>query len=197
MPSEPLILAFDTSAAHCAAVLLQGDRLRSARFAEMARGQAEALFPMLEAVLAEAGAGWSDLDAIAVGIGPGNFTGLRIAVSAARGLALSTGKPAIGVSALEVQADSPPCLASLDAKRGRHYVQAFPDGTPQMTENLEDFCPDLPRAQPVPPQEIAEKIARLAAQKLTSGGPFARPAPLYIRAADAAPPRDPAPVILD
>lgn len=67
----------------------------------MARGQAERLFPMLEEVLAEGNAAWSDLSAIAVGTGPGNFTGIRISISAARGLALSLDIPAVGVSGFE------------------------------------------------------------------------------------------------
>ena len=67
----------------------------------MAKGQAERLFPMLEQVLSAQGAAWEELDAIAVGTGPGNFTGIRIAVSAARGLALSLGIPAIGVTGFE------------------------------------------------------------------------------------------------
>ncbi|MFP4451570.1 MAG: tRNA (adenosine(37)-N6)-threonylcarbamoyltransferase complex dimerization subunit type 1 TsaB, partial [Rhodosalinus sp.] len=100
--SDPLVLGFDTSAAHCAAALLSGDRLIAARAEEMGRGQAERLMPMLEEMLAEAGVGWSDLDVLGVGTGPGNFTGLRIAVAAARGLALALDVPAVGVSGFEV-----------------------------------------------------------------------------------------------
>jgi len=82
MRAGPVLLAFDTSAAHCAAAVLAGDAIRVERREPMARGQAERLMPLLEEVLAEAGLGWHDLDALAVGIGPGNFTGIRIAVSA-------------------------------------------------------------------------------------------------------------------
>ncbi|PJE34371.1 tRNA (adenosine(37)-N6)-threonylcarbamoyltransferase complex dimerization subunit type 1 TsaB, partial [Pseudooceanicola lipolyticus] len=88
MASDPTILAFDTSAAHCAAALLSGDRLLASHAEAMSRGQAERLLPLLEDMLDRAGLGWRDLDAIGVGTGPGNFTGIRIAVSAARGLAL-------------------------------------------------------------------------------------------------------------
>ena len=66
----------------------------------MDKGQAERLMPLLEEVLAEGGIGWADLTALAVGTGPGNFTGVRIAVAAARGLALGLGIPAIGVTGL-------------------------------------------------------------------------------------------------
>lgn len=68
------------------------------RYEVMKKGQSERLFQMLEEVLGDVGAKWAELDAIGVGIGPGNFTGIRIAVSAARGLSLSLDVPAIGVS---------------------------------------------------------------------------------------------------
>ena len=96
--ADPTILAFDTSGPHCAAALLLGGKIVAARFEEMPRGQAERLFPMLDEVMGEVGAVWEELDAIGVGIGPGNFTGIRIAVSAARGLALSLEKPAVSAS---------------------------------------------------------------------------------------------------
>lgn len=93
------ILGFDTSAAHCAAVLLRGETVLARHHEEMARGQAERLMPLLEEVLSEAGLSWHDLDAIGVGTGPGNFTGIRVAVAAARGLSLALRIPAIGVGA--------------------------------------------------------------------------------------------------
>ncbi|MEY4983807.1 MAG: hypothetical protein RIR62_2073, partial [Pseudomonadota bacterium] len=81
MRPEPLILAFDTSAAHCAAAFLSGDRLIALRHEAMDKGQAERLIPLLDEVLAKGGATWADLSALAVGTGPGNFTGVRIAVA--------------------------------------------------------------------------------------------------------------------
>ncbi len=87
----------------------------------MAKGQAESLFPILEAVLAGEGLDWADLDAIGVGVGPGNFTGVRIAVSAARGLALSLGIPAAGVTSFDavrhVLGATAPTLVLLPAPR--------------------------------------------------------------------------------
>ncbi|PKP74508.1 MAG: tRNA (adenosine(37)-N6)-threonylcarbamoyltransferase complex dimerization subunit type 1 TsaB, partial [Alphaproteobacteria bacterium HGW-Alphaproteobacteria-6] len=104
MPPDALVLGFDTSAAHCAAALLRGDRILAARAEAMGRGQAERLMPMLEEMLAGAGAGWRDLAAIGVGTGPGNFTGVRISVAAARGLAVALAIPAIGISGFEAGA---------------------------------------------------------------------------------------------
>ncbi|OYW58073.1 MAG: tRNA (adenosine(37)-N6)-threonylcarbamoyltransferase complex dimerization subunit type 1 TsaB, partial [Rhodobacterales bacterium 12-65-15] len=97
---ELSLLAFDTSVAHCAAALLLPDRL-ILREEAMEKGQAERLMPLLEEILADGGIGWHDLSALAVGTGPGNFTGVRIAVAAARGLALGLKIPAIGVTLLE------------------------------------------------------------------------------------------------
>ena len=123
------ILAFDTSAAHCAAALLWDGGL-ILRDEPMQKGQAERLMPMLEGVLAEGGLAWRDLKALAVGTGPGNFTGVRIAVAAARGLSLGLGIPAVGVTRLEAQAYGLPRPITVieDARRGEVYVQLFTAG---------------------------------------------------------------------
>ena len=119
------ILAFDTSAAHCAAALLLPDRV-ILRDEPMEKGQAERLVPLLEELLAEGGIGWADLKALAVGTGPGNFTGVRIAVAAARGLALGLKIPAIGVTRLEALAHGlpRPLVVIEDAKRGLADIEA-------------------------------------------------------------------------
>ncbi|MDB6453866.1 tRNA (adenosine(37)-N6)-threonylcarbamoyltransferase complex dimerization subunit type 1 TsaB [Falsirhodobacter sp. 20TX0035] len=190
MRPDALILAFDTSAAHCAAALLQGDTVLAQAEEPMAKGQAERLIPLLEEVLADAGKRWSDLDALAVGTGPGNFTGVRIAVAAARGLALGLDIPALGVTTLEARAHGlpRPFVVAEDARRGAFYVQTFgPDTPARLTETV----PDGPQHPPLFP--LAEAIARVAATR-TPDGP---PAPFYLRGADAAPPSDPPPVILD
>ncbi len=194
----PVILAFDTSAAHCAAALLSGDDIIVARQDNMAKGQAERLFVLLKEVLAEGGVNWSDLDAIGVGVGPGNFTGIRISVAAARGLSLSLGVPAVGVSTLEAQAiDVPrPVWSLIDARRDMIYAQRLgTDGAPTLMSGpgAAALSPSVGPDSNVP---VAPAIARIAAARLAQGHDIPRPAPLYIRAADAAPPRDPAPVIL-
>ena len=200
MPPETL-LAFDTSAAHCAAALLSGGRVWL-RQEPMDKGQAERLMPLLEELLAEAGIDWSDLAGIAVGTGPGNFTGVRISVAAARGLALGLGIPAIGVTRLEALAHGLPRPLTVieDARRGEAYVQEFAGKTgpahlaplPVMATGAVtgSAAPEgLPAAMP-----LAQAIAEIALSRL--GTPQPRPAPFYLRGADAAPPSDPPPVIL-
>ncbi|MFN4204089.1 MAG: tRNA (adenosine(37)-N6)-threonylcarbamoyltransferase complex dimerization subunit type 1 TsaB [Tabrizicola sp.] len=196
------ILAFDTSAAHCAAALLLPDRV-ILRDEAMEKGQAERLVPLLEEVLAEGGVGWSDLKALAVGTGPGNFTGVRIAVAAARGLALGLGIPAVGVTRLEALAHGlpRPLVVVEDARRNQVYVQLFlPEGPgpAHLADRVVPACPATgsaagPKALP-PAMSLVEAIARIGAAR--AGSPQPRPAPFYLRGADAAPPSDPPPVIL-
>lgn len=217
------LLAFDTSAAHCAAALLCGGRIVASRHEAMDKGQAERLIPLLDAVLAEGGLAWSDLDALAVGTGPGNFTGVRIAVAAARGLALSLGVPAIGVTTLEARAHGlhRPLAVVEDARRGEVYLQEFdvqpdgvqpdgvqPDGARVTTlgalaaecrfdrfaGSAADAAVQAVGGLALPSRPIAEAIALVAAARDAHLQP--RPAPFYLRGADAAPPADPPPVIL-
>ncbi|MCK0150008.1 tRNA (adenosine(37)-N6)-threonylcarbamoyltransferase complex dimerization subunit type 1 TsaB [Marivita sp. S6314] len=190
MPSDDLILAFDTSAAHCAAALLCGSVILQTRVEPLAKGQAERLMPMLEEMLSEHGKTWSDLTRIGVGVGPGNFTGIRISVSAARGLALGLGIPAIGVSSLEaIHQDHPTAIAAVPAPRDMLYVQS-PGTAPRLTDASEV-------TQPVFAQD-AGALVRAMAYRAALADPAStdRPKPLYIKPADAAPSRYTAPVIL-
>ncbi len=200
--SGPLILAFDTSAAHCAAALLSGDEIIQSAVEPMAKGQAERLLVLCTELIANAGAVVTDLDAIGVGIGPGNFTGIRISVSAARGLALGLGIPAVGVSSFDALrfGTSGPCACAVDARRDMVYLQGF--GNADISEPEQYPATDLPAFDgpligaggQAPKHPIAEAIAHLAALRYPSE--TARPAPLYLRPADAAPGKDKAPVIL-
>jgi tRNA threonylcarbamoyl adenosine modification protein YeaZ len=197
------ILAFDTSAAHCAAALLWDGGLLL-RDEPMEKGQAERLVPLLEDVLKEAGLGWHDLKALAVGTGPGNFTGVRIAVAAARGLALGLGIPAVGVTRLEALAFGLPRPVTVieDARRGEVYVQEFNvEGTgPARLDLAGATVTGAVTGSAAGPSALAlampvvEAIARIGAQRALTPQP--RPAPFYLRGADAAPPSDPPPVIL-
>ena len=101
--TAPLILAFDTSGAYCAVALIHGDTVLHKVNENMVQGQAERLMGLLIETLATESANWQDLSALAVGVGPGNFTGIRIGISAARGLALGLSIPAYGVNGFIVR----------------------------------------------------------------------------------------------
>jgi tRNA threonylcarbamoyl adenosine modification protein YeaZ len=192
--SDALTLGFDTSAAHCAAALLCGPRVLVARSEDMTRGQAERLMPLLEEVLAEGGASWADLSRIGVGVGPGNFTGIRIGVSAARGLALALKIPAIGVTTFQAIIVGSPAghVPGVPAPREYVYIEGR-DGEQTLLSPEEAGELDAPLCHPPEASELACRIARIAAGAV----PGLAPAPLYLRAADAAPARDAPPVILD
>ena len=103
------ILALDTSMGACSAALLAVDgaaRTLVLREALMARGHAEALMPMVAEVMQESGTAFASLDLIAATVGPGSFTGVRIAIAAARGLALVTHAGRFGTDSLSVMAHS-------------------------------------------------------------------------------------------
>lgn len=131
------ILGLDTAQPACSAALLMEGGALFVRFEEMTKGHAEALAPMAEAVLEEAGITPADLDLIAVTIGPGTFTGTRVALSFARGLGAALRLPVLGLTSLEVLAEPAVAregeliAASFDARRGEIYLQLFePDLTP-------------------------------------------------------------------
>lgn len=127
------VLAFDSSGNGCSAAVLVDDRLLAHHFEPMVRGQAERLMPMIERTLAASGLGFSALELIAVTVGPGAFTGVRIGLAAARGLGLATGLPVLGLTSFEaVAADVPAALrphrslvVALDSRRDELYLQAF------------------------------------------------------------------------
>lgn len=128
-----IVLAMDTSTSACSAALWRDGTVLAHRLRVMARGQSEALMPMVAEVMAEAGLEFAGLDLLAVTVGPGAFTGLRIGLAAARGLALASGVPLAGVSTpLAVAAGVPlaerqgrTILAAIDSRRDEAWIQAF------------------------------------------------------------------------
>ncbi|MBL3701620.1 tRNA (adenosine(37)-N6)-threonylcarbamoyltransferase complex dimerization subunit type 1 TsaB [Sulfitobacter sp. BDSS02] len=183
-------LAFDTSAGHCAAAVLRDGEIVIAKGEDMTRGQAERLVPLLEEVLAEAGLAWSDIDRIGVGVGPGNFTGIRISVATARGLALGLGVPAIGVTTFDAIASITPGDTAVPAPRDQVYLSRAGHAPELVPKDLAG-----PATLPPPPPELAAAIARCAAAADPTECPA--PAPFYLRPADAAPSRDLPPALLD
>lgn len=101
--NELKILAVDTATEACSAALLVGEKVFS-RWEEAPRDHTRKILPMVQAVLDEAGVTLDELDAIAFGRGPGSFTGVRIGIGVAQGLALGAGVPLIGISTLAAMA---------------------------------------------------------------------------------------------
>lgn len=126
--TAPLILACDTTQGACSAALFR-DGVLAARTTPMRKGHAEALIPMLDAVMQEAGFAMSDVDRLAVTHGPGTFTGTRVGLSAMRGLALALEKPLKAYSSLHAMSLSAvfagPVLVAVDARRDVFYAQGF------------------------------------------------------------------------
>lgn len=127
-----LILAIDTALDACAAAVLdtEAGELIARESLPMKRGHAEALMPLIARVMQAARLSFTALDRIAVTTGPGSFTGLRVGISAARGLALAAGKPAIGLTTLSAYAASivsqnrpAPVISAIDARHDHVYVQ--------------------------------------------------------------------------
>jgi tRNA threonylcarbamoyladenosine biosynthesis protein TsaB len=127
-----LILAIDTALDACAAAVLDTatSKVIALESQPMKRGHAEALMPLIARVMKESGVAFDALDRIAVTTGPGSFTGLRVGLSAARGIALAAGKPVVGVTTLAVYAapvvsesGEPPIISAIDARHDHVYLQ--------------------------------------------------------------------------
>ncbi|AMQ42522.1 hypothetical protein AMS64_09125 [Aeromonas veronii] len=129
--NELKILAVDTATEACSAALLVGDKLFS-RWEEAPRDHTRKILPMVQAVLEDAGISLSDLDAIAFGRGPGSFTGVRIGISVAQGLAFGAGVPLIGISTLAAMAQcayrvdgAQQVLTAIDARMNEVYFGRY------------------------------------------------------------------------
>lgn len=153
-----MILALDTCLAACSVAVLDGDVVRAARSEPMTRGHQERIAVLAREVMAEAGVTFAELTRIAVTVGPGSFTGLRVGLSFAKGLATALAIPCVGVNTLEALAASANATGLvagvLDAKMGQVYLQVFEGGKALM-------APDA--------LEVGVAAARLA--ELWSGGP--------------------------
>jgi tRNA threonylcarbamoyladenosine biosynthesis protein TsaB len=211
------ILAFDCAGAQCAAAVLSDGNILAARCIVAERGHAQLLIPMLVALLDEAGLEFSDIDRFAVTTGPGSFTGIRVALAAAHGLALGTGKPIIGITVFEAMAaangSSSRLLVAIDSRRAELFVQLFdPAGlaltAPAMLapEAVADWAgpgalaltgnaaaliaPHLAGVVDNPPDSWATQVDPAVVARLAAERRAGTPpAPFYLRAPDAVPAR--------
>ncbi len=158
-------------------------RILARRFEAMSRGQAEALMPMVAALIEETGVRFAELDRLAVTVGPGSFTGLRIGLAAARGMALATRLPLVGVTTLEAVAHAVPAaeregrrlLVVLEAGRPDLYLQLFDPALaplgPVEAAMPEAVAPRLPGG----PLVVAGNAAAAVCRLLAAAGLDARP----------------------
>lgn len=211
------ILAIDTGADLCAACIFEtASDTHVSVVREIGKGHAEQLMEVIAEALAEAGCGFPELDRVVVNAGPGSFTGIRVGVAAARGLALALGIPSVGVSSLDaiaaetaIQFPERPIMAVIDARRGEFYYALYgPGGSPESGPKIVSAADAA--AVPIAPNPVfagsgAAKMAEISAIKEPDFGPvvaariltYARlgekadpsekPKPLYLRPPDAKP----------
>jgi tRNA threonylcarbamoyl adenosine modification protein YeaZ len=181
------VLAIDTALAACSAAVLDtayGGIIASESRAMM-RGHAEALMPLLQRVMEEADLTFNDIDRIAVTTGPGSFTGMRVGIAAARGIALAAGKPIVGLSTLSAYAAPQlsaneifPVVAAIDARHGHVYMQVFsPGGRTFSAARLAPLRDAVHAAA-----ETATCIVGSAAQAVADGLSVADPPPAVVDA---------------
>ncbi|RWL85444.1 MAG: tRNA (adenosine(37)-N6)-threonylcarbamoyltransferase complex dimerization subunit type 1 TsaB [Mesorhizobium sp.] len=212
------LLAIDCAASLCVACVYDADAGKELgrELRDLGKGHAEHLMAVIETALQAGSVGYPDLDAVAVSIGPGSFTGLRVGVSTARGLALALKIPAIGVTTLEALAaegaDAFPgraVLAALDAGReeihAALYDKALVETYGPSVATLAEAVTMAVNADTVLVGTAAPHIAKAAGRPFDTGpiaatadiatyarlaaakGPGEKPKPLYLRGADAKP----------
>jgi len=179
------VIAIDTALAACSAAVLDTvyDGIVASESLPMIRGHAEALMPLLRRVMDQAELTFADIDRIAVTTGPGSFTGLRVGIAAARGIALAAGKPVVGLSTLSAYAapymtpnDRFPVVAAIDARHAHVYLQVFaPGGRIIMAPRLAPLS-DAVRAA----AEISACIVGSAAQAVAAALSDADAAPALV-----------------
>jgi tRNA threonylcarbamoyladenosine biosynthesis protein TsaB len=212
------LLVIDTAASVCAAAVIDAfGTVLAERSETMERGHAERLIPMVDEVLADAGHGYAQLTRIGVSVGPGSFTGVRVGLSAARGLALALGIPAIGITTLEaiaaeavVALGGSPVFVAIDARRDELYVQYFDRDAQGICaphavsiDSAERWVADVPGLklagsgasllaartgiETVAPLGATASIATYGRLSAARTATGKAPTPLYLRSADAKP----------
>ena len=167
------VLAIDTALEACSAAVLDTEQggISARESLPMVRGHAEALLPLIARVMDSAGLEFAALDRIAVTTGPGSFTGLRVGIAAARGIALAAGRPAVGLSTLAAYAapliaadDTVPVVAVIDARHDHVYLQVFgPGGRTVVTPRVASLREALRAAATGAPRLIGTAAEMLAA----------------------------------
>ena len=166
------VLAIDTALAACSAAVFdtQHGGIIARESLPMLRGHAEALMPLIRRIMDEAGTAFRDLDRVVVTTGPGSFTGLRVGIAAARGIALAINKPAVGLSTLSAYAapyladdEKAPVVVAIDARHSHVYLQVFAAGGRTVTGPRLAPLSEAVRAAAAAPARIVGSAAQLVA----------------------------------
>jgi tRNA threonylcarbamoyladenosine biosynthesis protein TsaB len=174
------VLAIDTALAACSAAVLDTEYggIVASESLPMQRGHAEALLPLLQRVMQQAGFGFADIDRIAVTTGPGSFTGLRVGIAAARGIALAAEKTAVGLSTLSAYAaphiasdERFPVVVAIDARHNHVYLQVFAAGGSLIVAPRLAPLREAVKAAAETSSFIAGSAAQLVAAGLTADDP--------------------------
>ncbi len=212
-----LIMALDTALQRCSVAILRDSDVLADESVHMERGHAEHLAPMAATALATAGVSIGDLDRVGVVIGPGGFTGVRVALAFARGLGVGTGLPIVGVTSLAALAAGAGCAGAVapvvDARRGQVYAALYGESgevlaAPFVAEPKEalkmlgvgagdervslvgsgaGLLPGPPSHWPMATGSTEIDAKIVARLAAKAPAPDAPPAPLYLRAPDAKP----------
>lgn len=170
---EPRILAFDTSSSRCVVGVTRGEEVLGAVVDLSPAAPSEGLLPLVHGCLEESRLGLAELDALVVGRGPGSFTGTRIALSTAKGIALGAGIPVVAVSSLEAAAldagwTHGPVVVALDARKGELLVSAYACSVTSLQTLLE---PSL-----LEPGHVADRLRALGEDiRVVGDGPLRHP----------------------
>jgi tRNA threonylcarbamoyl adenosine modification protein YeaZ len=169
------VLAIDTALGACSAAILdtQHGGIIARESLPMLRGHAEALMPLIRRIMDQAGAAFRDLDRVVVTTGPGSFTGLRVGIAAARGIALAIDKQAVGLSTLSAYAapyladdEKAPVVVAVDARHSHVYLQVFAAGGRIVTGPRLAPLSEAVRAAAAAPARIVGSAAQLIADGL-------------------------------
>jgi tRNA threonylcarbamoyladenosine biosynthesis protein TsaB len=185
------VLAIDTALAACSAAVLDTDHgggVLAGESLPMTRGHAEALMPLIYHVMQRSALTFPEIDRVAVTTGPGSYTGLRVGISAARGIALAADKPSVGVSTLTAFAaplladdETTPVVTAIDARHDHVYLQVFGVGGRVLVSPRLAPLSEAVRAAADAPSRIIGSAAQSVADRLPRGAPL----PLLVDVLDA------------
>src|SRR5438045_2084891 len=151
LTGAPILLAIETAGSRCSAAVTRGERILASVSQALRHGHGEALLPIVDRAMSEAEIKPSQLTMVAVAIGPGGFTGIRVGLAAAQGIALATGARLLGVTGFAAVVQALRRAASADGTTGAHLLVALDSRRDDLYVQL--FAPDM-RTPLAPPRAV-------------------------------------------